>query len=426
MKTPIILQRLILEPNTFFTGINFQFINNLNIIYGDLGSGKTTLFRIIKLLTDNKEGIDFDLFEPIFRNKKDNDKSIIFKYDINPEFLNYDHRVIICIHITKENIELTSEPPSSPHEIEQITQKLNIQYLNFDEFNSSVYSTNREDLTYLSIGERTWKLFVEMTRELENNLILVDDIQSRLDVAHKMQFFQYIYNLAQRNQIIITSSSSLTSSLTSDFLYDKQFSEFHLKNPWQKNIYNYFKEDLKSDYYREFQLSINNIRGILEMKLNIPEQRLRDFLIRILYANIITAMETYLSDCFIRKIINNKKYIPKLLEFTPEFNQKEFKNLKKAYDWIENINDNIIDVLAGISFHNLTKVISMYKNILNIKFPQDLGDIFRAIDTRHDLVHRNGKTKVGEEIFITKQEINNLLEQISEFIKNIELQAKEI
>jgi len=426
MKTPVILQRLILEPKTFFTDLNFHFINSLNLIHGNFGSGKTTLLKIIKLLTDNKENIDFDFLKHLFRNRKENDKSINFKYELNPEFLNYDHSVSICIHLTEENIELTSEPPFSSQEIEQITQKLNIKYFNLDNIYSSINSSNREDLTYLSIGERTWELFLEVTRELKNNLILVDDIQSGLDVDQKIKFFKIIYDLAQHNQIIITSSTSSTSSLASDFFYDKRFSEFHLKNPWQKNIHDYFKEDLKSDYFREFQISIKNIKKTLKLKLNIDEKRVEDFLIRILYANIITAMETYLSDCFIERVINNKKYIPKLLELIPEFSGKEFRNLKKAYDWIENINDNIIDILSGISFHNLAKVIPMYKNILNIEFPQDLGDIFKAILNRHDIVHRNGKTKDNEEIFITKQEINNLLEQISGLIKDIELQVKEI
>lgn len=422
MKTQVILERLILDPKTFFTDLNFQFINSLNLIHGNFGSGKTTLLKIIKLLTDNKENIDFDFFKHIFRNQKEIDKSFIFKYELNLEFLNYDHSVIICIHIADENIELTSQPPYSSHEIEQITQKLNIQYLNLDEIDSFIYSTNREDLSYLSIGERIWKVFLEMTRKLENDLILVDDIQSELDVAHRFQFFQYLSDLSKQNQIIISS----TNSTDFDYLKDlRGTSVFRLKNPWQKNIHDYFKEDPKSDYYREFQLSIKNIKKTLELKLNIDEKRLKDFLIRILYANIITAMETYLSDCFIDKVINNKNYIPKLLELIPEFNEKKV-NLKKAYDWIENLNDNIIDVLSGISFHNLAKAKFMYENILNIEFPQDLGDIFRAILNRHDIVHRNGKTKDNEEILISKQDLNDLIVIISEFIKNIELQAREI
>jgi len=422
MKTQVILKRLILDPKTFFTNLNFQFINNLNLIHGNFGSGKSTLLKIIKLVTDNKGNIDFDFFKHIFRNKKEYDKSFTFKYELNLEFPNYDHSVIICITITEENIELTSEPSFSFHEIEQITQKLNIQYLNFDEINSFAYSMNREDLSYLSIGERTWKVFLEMTRELENNLILVDDIQSELNVAQRFQFFQYLSDLSKQNQIIISS----TNSTDFDYLKDlRRISVFRLKNPWQKNIHDYFKEDSKSNYYKEFQLSIKNIKKTLKLKLNIDEKKLKDFLIRILYANIITAMETYLSDCFIDKVINNKNYIPRLLEIIPEFNEKKV-NLKKAYDWIENLNDNIIDGLSGISFHNLAKAKFMYENVLNIEFPQDLGDIFRAILSRHDIVHRNGKTKDNEEIIISKQDLNNLIVLISEFIKSIELQAKEI
>ncbi len=431
MKTPIILQRLILGPNTFFTNLDFQFKNNLKIIYGDYGTGKSALLKIIKFLTDDKESIDLEFFKHIFRNKKDKNKSIIFKYDLNPIFLNYDHPVIICIHITEENnIEITSEPPFSSHEIEQIIKKLNIQYLNFDEIFSSVNSENQEDITYLSRGEQIWKNFLEKTGKLENSLILVDDLHPMLDVAQKILFFQYIYDLGQHNQIIITSSSSLVSSETSSmmrgFFHSKRFSEYQLKNPWQENIYDYYKEDLKSDYYKEFQLGIKNIKKILKLKLTINEKRLEDFLIRILYANIITTMETYLSDCFIEKIINNKKFIPKLLELVPEFYKEKFNNPKKAYDWFENMNDNVIKVLTGISFHNLDKVISMYKNILNIEFPKELGDIFRAISIRHDIVHRNGKTKENEEILLIKQDLDDLIEFTSEFIRYIELQAKEI
>ena len=416
MKTPVILQRLILGPKSFFT--NLKFTNSLNIIEGNTGSGKSTLLKIIKLLTDNKENIDLKFFKQVFINRKGNDRSFIFKYDLNPEFLNYDHSVIICIHVTEENIELTSEPPLSSHEIAEIIQKLNMCYINLD----IMEAANRSDIKYLGLGERTWKLFIEMTNELENNLILIDDIQLVLDQSHRVLFLQYLSNLAKQNQIIITSQSSMKFDFFKDL---RGASVFRLKNPWQKNIHDYFKEYKESDYYKEFKLSISNIKRILELKLNIDEKGLRDFLIRILYANIVTAMETYLSDCFIEKVINNKKFIPKLLKLTPEFNKDKF-NLNKAYDWIENVNDNIIDVLSGISFHNLDKVKSMYENILNIEFPQDIGDIFRAVLIRHDIIHRNGKTKDNDEVLISKQDLNNLIEQTSEFIKNVELQSKKI
>ncbi len=424
MKTPIILQRLILGPNTFFSDLDIQFNYNLNIFYGNNGTGKSSLLKIIKLLTDDKENIDFDFFKHLFRNKKDKDKSLIFKYELNPMFLKYDHPVIICIHITEDNdIEITSEPPFSSHEIEQIIQKLNIQYFNFD----NIYSLNREDLTYLSIAERIWDLFLETTKYFENSLILVNGLDLSLDVAHGFQYFQYLSDLGQHNQIIMTSSRSLGSTSMSEVLYDRRFTtEFYLKDPQQKIIYDYFKEDLKTDYYKEFQLSIKNIKETLRLKLNVDEKRIKDFIIRILYANIITAMETYLSDCFIRKIINNKEYIPKLLEFIPELKKKKFKDLKKAYEWFEKLDDNIFDVLTRFSFHNLSIVQNMYKNILKIEFPEKLGKIYRAISIRHDIIHRNGKTKEGEEFPITKEDLDDLIKIISKFIKKIELHVREI
>ncbi len=426
MKTPIILQRLILDPKIFLTELDFRFNNKLNIIQGDSGSGKTFLLKIVKLLTDNKENLDSNLLKQISINKNENEKLFVFKYVLNPEFLHNDHSVDICICIKEEEVEIKSNPHLTPQEIDQIINGLNIQYINLDLIDSLIYSTAREDFINLSYGVRTWELFLEMTKDKVNSIILIDDIHSNFDMVYMSKFFQSLFELAKHNQILIASSNSLTSNLPYEGFTEKRFSEFYLKNPWQKNIYDYFKEDTKSDYYREFQLSIKNIKQILELKLNIDEKRLRDFLIRILYANIITTMETYLSDCFIEKIIRNKKLIPKLLELIPEYKNKKFKNLKKAYDWFENIHDNIIDDLLGISFHNLAKVKSMYEDILNIEFPKDLGDIFRAVLKRHDIVHRNGKTKDNKELGLTKLDLDNLIESVNEFIKNIELKAKEI
>ncbi len=422
MTIPLILERIILDSKTFFAKFDFQFSNNLTIIQGIAGSGKTTFLKIITLLKGNKDSITFDNFKPLFRFKGDFIKALKFQFHLNPKFLGYNHSIILNVTLSEGNLEITSEPSVSSQEIDQIIQKLKIQYINITEFISSTSLTNRVDLVNLSIIERIWKMFLEKTKNMENNLILIDDFLPRLNPAFNIQFYEYLYELSKSNQLIIAIQSSGMSEYYSDL---NRVSIIQLKNPWQKSIYDFYKTENKSNYYNEFKQSIENVKKILVLKLEIDEDKVKKFIIRILYANVITALETYLSDCFIEKILKDKKIIPKLLESISEFNEKKL-TLYNAYNWIEHLNDNIIDVISGISFHNLGKVKNMYKDVLNVDFPEDLGIVFNAISIRHDIVHRNGKTKDGEEIILTKQDIDELIDEISKLIKYIDSQTKKL
>ncbi len=418
MTIPLILERIILDPKTYFANFDFQFSKNLTIIQGSPGSGKTTLLNIIKLLNGNKELVNLDTFNPLLKFKG----NLKFQFYLNSKFLGYDHSIILSVIISEENLEITSEPTVSSQEIDQIIQKLNIQYININELISTTYVTNRVDLVNLSKFELIWRLFLEKTKNVVNNLILIDDFQLGLNPTYIIQFFGYLYELSNSNQLIIATQSSGMSDYYIDLT---RVSNIQLNNPWQKSIYDFYKTENKSNYDNEFKQSIENVKKILVLKLEIDEDKVKKFIIRILYANVITALETYLSDCFIEKILKDKKIIPKLLESISEFNEKKM-TLYNAYDWIEHLNDNIIDVLSGISFHNLGKVKSMYKNVLNVDFPENLGKIFNAISIRHDIVHRNGKTKDSEEIILTKQDIDDLIDEVSKLIKYIDSKTKNL
>jgi hypothetical protein len=55
-----------------------------------------------------------------------------------------------------------------------------------------------------------------------------------------------------------------------------------------------------------------------------------------------------------------------------------------------------------------------------------MGDLFKAILIRHDLVHRNGKMKEGGEHTLSKENVRNLIEQANKFISHIDTQWTEI
>ena len=76
--------------------------------------------------------------------------------------------------------------------------------------------------------------------------------------------------------------------------------------------------------------------------------------------------------------------------------------------------------LSDVVWHHLARVKPMYRDTLGIYFPNDIGLLFRAVLTRHDIVHRNGKTKAGVDIIITAAEVRTLIEAVEAFTMAID------
>jgi hypothetical protein len=49
-----------------------------------------------------------------------------------------------------------------------------------------------------------------------------------------------------------------------------------------------------------------------------------------------------------------------------------------------------------------------------------MESLIQATHTRHDLVHRAGKTKAGDKISINKDDVNTLLNEVISFAEHIE------
>lgn len=174
----------------------------------------------------------------------------------------------------------------------------------------------------------------------------------------------------------------------------------------------------KNNYHENFKKSISNIKNILEVNI---EANLQEHLYRLLYANAITVMETYLSDAFINTIIPDKKHIRKLIETTKEF-QEQKVSVSEIFKESENIESRVKTYLTGLLWHKLSKVKHLYKNTLGVNFPDELKDLFRAVKQRHDLVHRNGKTTDETEICISREDVVSLLNLVETLVDDIEEQ----
>lgn len=82
--------------------------------------------------------------------------------------------------------------------------------------------------------------------------------------------------------------------------------------------------------------------------------------------------------------------------------------------------------MLEVIYHNLAKVKIMYESTLAISFAE-FSKVQNDVGIRHDLVHRNGKTKEGEEIAIDQVKVDEVIFRVVNFVDQIdrELKAKE-
>ncbi len=80
--------------------------------------------------------------------------------------------------------------------------------------------------------------------------------------------------------------------------------------------------------------------------------------------------------------------------------------------------------MLEVLYHNLPKVSKMYEATIDIVFP-NFSEIQKAISIRHDLVHRNGKTKEGKEIIIDDMMVDDIISKVESFITEIDQRLNE-
>ena len=135
----------------------------------------------------------------------------------------------------------------------------------------------------------------------------------------------------------------------------------------------------------------------------------RGKLYRLLYAKAITNLETYLGDVLKKYVLTDEKYLRLYAEKYPPFAKE------KLFDDMDVLREKVREALDGLLYHNIWKQKGIYREVLDVDF-SEIGKLTEAVKIRHDIVHRNGKNKEGEECVITKNDVLKVADLVNEFI----------
>lgn len=139
---------------------------------------------------------------------------------------------------------------------------------------------------------------------------------------------------------------------------------------------------------------------------------------RLLFANVISALETYLSDTFINRVFNDADLLEKYIGSDPAFRDRKipFKDVQKE---AANLDATVRRELLDVVWHNVGKIKAMYGSVLGIDIG-DLSEVAAAIQTRHDIVHRNGRQRDGQIVDISPKDVKDLVAAADALVDHIE------
>ena len=183
--------------------------------------------------------------------------------------------------------------------------------------------------------------------------------------------------------------------------------------------------DVEEEYAEEekdyenyvYDLTPEKITDVLDEieKLSAPT---KEYLYRQLYAGTITSMEAFLSSTLLKTVLSSaemkRKFVEKYLPYRDE--QISFSSI---FEQMDKIDSTIQETLRGLMYHNLGKIKPIFKDVLNVDLG-DIGTIMKAVQIRHDIVHRSGKDKEGNVHDIMKEDVIQLVEEVSSLISRVE------
>lgn len=187
------------------------------------------------------------------------------------------------------------------------------------------------------------------------------------------------------------------------------------------NTFSGGEELSEHEVYMTFTNSMKNITELNGIRL-ADSKALQKQMAYMLYANVITSLETYLCDRFISLVQGNKGNLRAFIENFNDYGQEKFF-LAELFKVHEGIEAKAIESMKSVLYHNLPKVSGMYRDTFGIDFPV-FTEVFKSVLIRHDLVHRAGKTKAGDFHNLTTESVETIVSECSNFVEQLERELR--
>ena len=197
--------------------------------------------------------------------------------------------------------------------------------------------------------------------------------------------------------------------------YDEKEESLRAQAELEEELY-WLNERSYSEEYIKFNEEISKLKEMLN-KIVIFE--FKETIIKMTYAHSVTLLESYLSDTLKLLVVKH----PNLLE-NAILNVDGLKKAKFSLTQINKSPNGIVSLVLGelsdYLYHNIPKVINVYSAVLDCKLNLDISEIDTVTKVRHDIVHRDAKTKDGSPIVINEVMALKAVTDIEIFVHSLQ------
>lgn len=184
----------------------------------------------------------------------------------------------------------------------------------------------------------------------------------------------------------------------------------------------YYEQQIDAILFNVHSLETFNreIGSIKELnKISLADKAIEKTLKRQLLSGSITCLEDYLADKLITSVLNDEKLFRKFVRTFHGLRERKFQ-LNEILEKYDQLKDIVKKELLDVIYHDLPKVKGMFEDTFDIEFPP-IGDVAKIVTQRHDMIHRNGKTKEGNEIEINEKIICEVIEKVESLVHDLDV-----
>lgn len=171
-----------------------------------------------------------------------------------------------------------------------------------------------------------------------------------------------------------------------------------------------------SVFFVQFKQTLDDVRRILASRI---DPLVVDTVYKMIHVHVVTAMETYLGDALKSAVLSKKELVNKAAVNLDELSKNKYSlaDILKHEDGIKKI---VSDQLSDYLYHNIPKVLNIYRSALDKDFTYNITNICKDTKIRHDIAHRNGGTISGGYVFVNNASLIDTISEIDAFITYIE------
>lgn len=183
--------------------------------------------------------------------------------------------------------------------------------------------------------------------------------------------------------------------------------------PIYEEVWEFLFEDVKE--YSDFVEELDELEGLLDQSedWNLQDSQ-KQILYRQAYIGTFAALETCLQDTLMNLITNNERYKVAFIRSHPDLSRRKI-TFPEFLEYRGKIDDAVKEIIESTIYHKFSVVKNMYEDAIGIDFPP-IQRLYHYLPKRHDIVHRNGKTKNGRKHVLELEEIMNLITDTKSFI----------